>query len=406
MDWAGASCEPGHPDSPTSGSKFTEQPSRDGYLDPERRDAEDEFGYSVAIDGTTAVVGAPGHDGIGNTITDAGAAYVFVFSSGSWEEQARLLDSDPDSDARFGASVAIEGDRVVVGAPGDAVLIDGETVTSGSASVFQRSASLWTIDSKLTPSDGVNGDEFGASVSIDVDRDDILVGAPDKTDLSAGTFKGAAYQYDLNGTEVQKFVGPDSKSGDRFGESVSTEGDGFMMGAPKNDELGSNAGAAYLTDEKGPIWAKHTASDGASGDQLGISVEFDFGPNFRVAGAWFDEHSGVTTAGSAYVFNGTGEVAKLTADNPRQGALFGASVATEDSFFVAGAPADSQGGVEAGAIHVFNSTFDQVAKRTASDAADFRDFGSSVSTDGDRILVGSPGAGKKSNQPGSAYVFK
>ena len=74
--------------------------------------ANDNFGYSVAISGSTAVVGAPVKN------SETGAAYVFVRSGTAWSQQAELTASDAAANDRFGWSVAISGSTVVVGASG------------------------------------------------------------------------------------------------------------------------------------------------------------------------------------------------------------------------------------------------------------------------------------------------
>ena len=134
--------------------------------------ADDRFGFSVAISGETVVVGAPGDDGAAGI--DQGSAYVFVRSGGVWSQQQKLLASDAAADDDFGSSVAISGETVVVGAPWDD---DATGFYQGSAYVFVRSGGVWSQQQKLLASDAAGGDAFGFSVAISGET--VVVGADD-----------------------------------------------------------------------------------------------------------------------------------------------------------------------------------------------------------------------------------
>src|SRR5690606_29875115 len=117
-------------------------------------------GYAVAIDGNFAVVGA-NYDGNSNG-SDAGSAYVFEFNGVTWVEKQKLIASDGSTDDRFGNSVAIHNDRVIVGAFNDNVFGS----YSGSAYIFDFDGNSWIETQKLTPTDGAGGDYFGVDVDI------------------------------------------------------------------------------------------------------------------------------------------------------------------------------------------------------------------------------------------------
>ena len=132
-----------------------------------------QFGASTAVDGTTAIVGAP----------FANAAYIFVRSGGVWDEQAKLEPSD-GLGGDFGTSVDISGDTAVVGAP--------QQVASGAVYIFLRVAGNWVQQAKVTADDGTPFDAFGNALAV---HDDTLVaGAPD-----TGQGPGAAYAFTRNG---------------------------------------------------------------------------------------------------------------------------------------------------------------------------------------------------------------
>jgi len=136
----------------------------------------DTFGVSVAISGSTAVVG----DSFKNSQT--GAAYVFVRSGTAWSQQARLTASDPAKDSVFGDSVAVSGSTVVVGAN------HGAGSDTGAAYMFVRSGTAWSQQAKLTASDGVSRDFFGGSVAIS--RSTAVMGADGNNSAT-----GAAYVF-------------------------------------------------------------------------------------------------------------------------------------------------------------------------------------------------------------------
>ncbi|MGH6819950.1 MAG: FG-GAP repeat protein, partial [Methylocella sp.] len=166
--------------------------AQQAYLKASNTGPSDQFGYSVAISGDTLVVGAPSEDskatGVDgdqsdNSITDAGAAYVFVRSGATWSQQAYLKASNTGSDDQFGYSVAISGDTLVVAAPSEAsnaTGVDGDqsdnsAADSGAAYVFARSGTTWSQQAYLKASNTDSGDQFGWSVAIS--GDSVVVGA-------------------------------------------------------------------------------------------------------------------------------------------------------------------------------------------------------------------------------------
>src|SRR6266403_1180164 len=205
-------------------------------LTPGDAAANDQFGWSVAIDVDTVVVGAQGKNSY------AGAAYIFERNQGgaeNWGQVKKLTASDPANYASFGYSVSINGDTVVVGAYGK---------NPGRAYIFERNqggAENWGQVKELTASDGIGGDQFGISVAIDGDT--LVVGAW-AINLATG---GAAYIFERNQNgvegwgEVQKLIANDAAAHDQFGSSVGIDGDTVVVGAVGKN---SNTGAAYTFD--------------------------------------------------------------------------------------------------------------------------------------------------------------
>jgi len=143
-------------------------------LPPEYQGAK-AFGTSVSIDGSYAVVGAPTEDG------QAGTAYVYEYGPQGWDHVATLTASDRDDYDQFGSSVAVDGTRMIVGARYDE---DDGTSWNGSAYIFERGLSGWTEVAKITASDDPQSGEFGEAVSID--GINVLIGAPDATTVATG----------------------------------------------------------------------------------------------------------------------------------------------------------------------------------------------------------------------------
>ena len=260
--------------------------------------AVDYFGGSVAIDGSTIVVGASGDD---DGADNSGSVYVLRTTDGgaTYVELAKLTASDPEMAAYFGKSVAIDGDTIVVGSPYD----DDAGSQSGSVYVF-RTSNGWATHTEieLTAADTASGDLFGRSVAIDGNT--IVVGTSnaDAVYVFRTTDGGATYD------ELAKLTASDAAEGDRFGWSVAIDGGTIVVGTPYDDDAGLTSGSAYvfLTTDGGATYgqvAKLTASDGAASDYFGYSVAISGGT--VVVGAYWDDDGGYSS-GSVYVFSGAG----------------------------------------------------------------------------------------------------
>jgi len=214
-------------------------------------------------------------------------------------------------------------------------------------------------------------------------------------------------------TEVDKLLASDGAAGDSYGRAVAIDGDVAIVGAPWNDTKGIDAGAAYIYRLDGGGWVqepKLTASDGAGGDEFGIAVDVSEG--VIVVGAWQDDTS-VTGAGSAYIYryNGANWVeTKLHASDALSNDRLGIAVAIDGDIAVVGADqGDASSASDSGAAYVYQYSggiWTQVAKLTASDAAEFDQFGCAVDIDGDVIVVGARSDDDSGLSSGAAYVFE
>jgi len=300
---------------------------------------KDYFGISVATDGHLAVVGAIFGDG---NVADTGAAYVFDVTTG--DELFKLVASDGDVGDHFGSSVAIAGDRIVIGASYG----DGGVIDSGTAYVFDAITGQPLF--KLSASDGSAGDQFGKSVAVDENR--LLIGAYQDDDN--GTDSGSAYIFDLStGQQLFKLVASDGIESDRFGWSVSLSGGHGLVGSWGSDAKGTDSGAAYVFDVMtGQQVLKLSATDGQVGARFGYSVAMS--GDLAVIDAQLDfDHSGYT--GAAYIFDVTTgqQISKITATDGGGGKGIGRCVAISGEVVLAGAEGDDTNGTSSGAVYVF-----------------------------------------------------
>lgn len=323
--------------------------------------------------------------------------------------ETKLVANDAEFGDEFGNEVAIQGNIAVIGAQGDSPLGFG----TGAAYVYEKTNSGWQQQQKLTAGDSAAAQFFGSSVAIDGNR--IVIGA--WGDQNAGGFSGAAYVFVRSGgtwVEEQKLIGSESSPGDGFGKSVAIEGDTIVCGAFGNSDSGqSEVGSVYVFRRTIFGWLQQqelTASDAASSMRFGLSV--DISNNTIVAGGDGNSELGFF-AGAAYVFTFDGshwiEQQKLHAQDAAAGAEFGYHVAISGDTIVVGAPQDSVGTLMMGAAYVFSrkvNGWSQDRKLVGKDTNAFDGFGLRVAVDADTIVVGSPNDSELAFRGGSAYVYK
>jgi len=347
-------------------------------------------GNAVVIAGERIVVGAPNEDAA------KGAVHVYRYdnSTMTWLEEQKLTASDGAAGERFGFSVAIADDRIVVGSPFD----NDNGLQSGSAYVFRfyPETMSWLQEQKIIASDGAPSDRFGASTAIAGDR--IIIGSPLDDDKASRS--GAVYVYRLNsGTmwvQEQKFVASDGAEEDTLGISVAMEGDRIVAGAIQTNRFGS----AYVFNGMSGGWefeTKLAPHDGIVGSLFGNSVSIN-GDRIVVGTGFADD---------AYVFRRNNDTMQWTTEQklePFDGTLFiefGSAVAIAGDRIIAGAPARNGG---RGAVYVFGLDPDtrrwvQTQILTGTDASFRPQFGQAVAVSGERIVAGEPGSG-------AAYIYR
>lgn len=368
--------------------------------------AHDQFGYSVSTSGETTVIGSVRDDDAG---INSGSAYVYRKSGGAWEMMAKLTASDGADGDLFGHAVSISGSTIIIGAPED----DDHGSNSGSAYVFSEVDGGWQEVAKLTAYDAASGDLFGHSVAVDGQA--VVIGAIGDDD--AGSNSGSAYVFrEINGQwqPVAKVRGTGAQSAERFGYAVSLSGDTAAITtlAVANGTLRTSA--AFIFREVDGMWqqvARLTSGPSAVYDFFGISVSLD-GRTVAV-GAYGNDDVGLN-AGAAYVYREYAgdwwHVATLTAPDAQPGYGFGWSVHLDGDDLLIGAPgANSEGDWFTGAAYLFRQSrgaWIPSAKFTASDSREGDSIGYAVAISGDTVFVGANGTDDAGSNSGSSYLFR
>lgn len=368
--------------------------------------SQDELGQAIAVDGDTLVAGAHLDNVAGR---DSGAAYIYVRFGTQWIIQQKLTTPDISPEGRLGAAVAIDGDTVVVGAPFQTV----GSASSGVAYVFVRSAGAWVFQQKLVAAIPSNDQRFGQSLAIDGDT--IVVGA-ERDAGGFGTNSGAGYVFTrTNGiwTQQQKLLPSSGAAGDFFGRSVSIGSDTIFVGATGNDVAASNAGAVFVFQKTGAIWfqtQRLTASNAGSGDNFGLAISIS-GDTAAISAPYRDS-PGKNSVGIVYSFsriNGVWtEQQNLSLPNPVAEDSFGSSVSLSGDRLLIGAylrdtPEASDRGTASmltrqGGLWTFEHTLTTSHTKGR--------FAFSVATNGNDAFVGYPFADTSTGgRSGAVYVY-
>jgi hypothetical protein len=338
----------------------------------------DGFGASVALEGSTALIGAPGK------YSAKGAVYVFVLGASGWTQQAELTASDSTSGDLFGESVSLSGGVALIGASHNLKL-------KGAAYVFTQSGTTWTQQAKLMASDAAMGDYFGSSVALDGTT--ALVGAPYRNHSNGG-----AYVFTQSGSTWAQQTMLTYSLRARAGARVALHGGSALLGAP--DDNGTIGSACIFS---GTSWATSNVlnpSDGAVNDHFGSAVAFS-GSTVAIGAP---DKNGQT--GAVYVFQQSGSSWKqapaLTGTGGVANDLFGESVALDGTSLLVGAVGVASG---KGASYVFSSSgtaWTQTAKLVASDGASNDAFGIALALSGSTAVIG---ANQRALSTGAAYAF-
>ncbi len=433
--------------------------AQQAYLKASNTATDDRFGSCVAISGDTVAISAQYEDSnatgvngtqTNNSMTNSGAVYVFVRSGTTWSQQAYIKASNTNSYDQFGAPLAISGDTIVAGAPGEmstATGVNGSQTSNtasmaGAAYVFVRSGTTWSQQAYLKASNTEAGDLFH---TVAIDGNTIVVGARYEDSSSTGvngnqadnsaTNSGAAYVFVRSGTtwSQQAYLkASNTGAGDEFGWGVAVSGDTIAVSAGGEDSGATgvngnqadnsvvNSGALYVFVRSGTTWSQeayvkplNTDTEDWFGGPVAISgntiAAAARGDDSRASGINGDANDNwVAGAGAVHVFvrNGStwSQQAYIKASNPDVGDDFGCSLGLSNNTLVVGCwwEDSASSGVngdqsnndagDSGAAYVFirhGTTWRQrgYLKASNTEAGDW--FGYSVSVSGDTVVVAS-----------------
>ena len=400
----------------------------------------DYFGSSASISGDYAIVGSPGadEDGEYGPSTDSGSVYIFYRVGANWTQQKKLINSDGwTEDGQFGNSISISGDYAIVGAYRHARNNTG----AGSAYIFYKDEGgndNWGLQQILTASDTVENNRFG--YSVDISGDYVIVGES-LDDTGSHGDSGSAHIYKRDGTnwiKQTKLNAFDLAAYDYFGYSVSISGETAIVGAPTGEDRvyqnGNlipnqtlwNSGAAYIfyKDEGGNdnwgLQQRLKASDPDRLDLFGSSVKISgdnviVGAKNRGATEQFLDWNYGQGTGAAYTFKRNGstwtQTQILTVSDPIASDFIANSVDISEDYAIIGAPGKDNW---TGRVYIFESNQDgswgtggvETQKLISDETVVDSYFGASVSISGETAIVGAPHVDNDGGlNNGSAYIY-
>lgn len=370
--------------------------------------AFDDFGYAVCVLGDVAIAGAFGDDATGGT--DCGSAYLYRRSGSDWTFERKLEALDAAPFDYFGYAVELHEDMAIVGSLGDE--------PGGSVYVYRQSPlnGDWTQVQKIVPPDTAQGDSFGSSV--DADGRYLAIGA--RMDSDAQNDAGSVYMYEYEESLRQwvylsEFRASDPVAHTWFGEQLAISGDYVVVGLPRDDTSGLDAGAAYIFKRQIGTWIeqiKILPTDGAPEARFGSDVAVD-GDTLAIGAP--EDWPGSKRSGSVYVFRGSQANWPLeqklsdTSDGAQHWDRFGSGVDLAGNTLLIGAEGSDANNTDRGSAYVYTRSGSNwtAAPRQffAFDGAALDEFGGAVDLDGETAVVGAYMKSDLGQNSGAAYVF-
>jgi hypothetical protein len=378
--------------------------------------ADDQFGVELAMSGDTFVTGAPSEDGGPNshpgqyddTLKDSGAAYVFVRRGNAWTQQAYLKANPPIQGANFGNAVAIEGERIAIGA---------RKAGGGAVYIFERTAGTWQQTDRLAIDNAPSNLAFGATVALQGER--LAIGAVGESDGASES--GAVFMYEHSAagwTRVARLKASKPGPLDWLGSSIAFDGDVLVSGATGQFVDGNPCGATHVFVRDGTAW-----NDQGILPATGLEAGALFGTSAAISGdtiavGAFNGTAGLTS-GAVFVFvrDGAGyrQEQVVRAPNPGGGDYFGLRLALATDRLLVGA--SQQSGQDpmnmgnslagAGAAYVFernSGVWTPTLPLTAAPPGAQQQFGYSVALSGQTVAIAAIGDG--SAGAGAVMVFE
>lgn len=321
---------------------LTQTWSRAGVLYPSLAVAGDQWGDAIALSGDTLLLGSR-RSSAGPP--NSGRVVVFRREGNSWIQANSMLPSDLVADGQFGASIAADGATAIIGAPGAV----NSGIPSGAAYIASQTGATWSVVKRFSPTVGEAQGRYGSSVTISGGW--AAIGAPgdDQGGADSGAvylLRRIGTQWFAAGTVVS----PSPQPGDRFGVSVSLSGSTLAVGAYRRDETELDSGAVFIYSLAGTSWSLTQVvapSELVSGSEFGYSVCIH--GSSLVVGAPMAPGSAGVSQGRAWIFEAAanwGGRVQMEAADQGEFALFGNSVATDGTTVVIGAPLASPPGVQ------------------------------------------------------------
>lgn len=307
--------------------------------------AGDQFGTDVAINNHTIAIGARSDN------SSTGAVYIFEKSGGAWVQTQKLTASDATASYNFGSQIDLFENTLLIGSNN----ADDVASNSGAAYIFEKVNGTWTQIQRLKPADLVAGDNFGFNLDLEDSTAVIISNGGASND-------GAAYVFTKTGstwTQTQKLLPADLATGDRFGYSIGISGNTLAIGSIYDDDAGANTGAVYIFNKSGSSWSqtqKILPNDAAAGDEIGVGLDI-YGDTL-IFGSIRDDDKGTDT-GAAYVFKNIGGTWTQTykilpSDTMTASDEFGRYVSLDkDTALISSYQIDTTAGANSGATYVF-----------------------------------------------------
>ncbi|MEZ5965222.1 MAG: cadherin-like beta sandwich domain-containing protein [Planctomycetota bacterium] len=259
-------------------SRVGDQWSQEAYIKATNSGGFDGFGTSLALHDETLVVGAPNEDsaaigvdgdGDNDATPESGAAYVYRLRNGMWHAEAYLKATNTGTEDLFGTAVAVHGDLIAVGAPGEASAArviggdqaDDSSPGAGAVYAYRRSGDVWSPRSYVKADNSGRGDAFGAALAFDGTL--LAVGAPGEDSEATGIDgdgtgdgardAGAAYAFVRDGdtwTQRHYLKASNTDAGDGFGFAVAVSGEIALVAAPFEDSAAVGVGGEQANNDR------------------------------------------------------------------------------------------------------------------------------------------------------------
>lgn len=364
------------------------------------------LGFSIAVEGDIVVVGAPGGAGFATVFRRFDGGTPGDPSDDTWFELQILTGSTTTLGDQFGYSVGISGDRIVVGARRD----DSQTFDEGAAFVFEWNGVSW-VETQRLPGSGAN---HLSGAAIDIEGDRILVGS-ENGGVQAWAFDSGGAQW----VETQTLTGV----GGLFGYTVQVEGDVCAVGAPTEGGVFAGQGAVYLyrlddlgtptlLDDQWLPAGKLTAPQPETFGQFGVSVSIS--GDLILVGSNLANPFG-NDSGAAFLFEpifpgGPWQLAgNILPSDGAPSDLFGNRVVIDGDRMAISANRDDDAGQDGGAVYIFEklgAEWIETEQVRIGDASPSDSFGVGLVLQGKRLLVGASGYDDFGADQGGTFLFE